>query len=198
MLQDKLQIIPYGDYSKEINFSCGNKELDDFINTDEVKTYETEMWGKTSLVLMNEKLVAFFTLANTVIRNEWIKERVNHRPRLRQISQIPALLIGRLAVQKEFQHQGIGSYLLKIIVGKALEMSKTVGIRLVVLTAYPENINWYGDRGFQMCVEKHLQISKSEYRKKPFMYLDLKQLQQDCCSSIKPKPPPCNSKSKNR
>jgi len=103
------------------------------------------------------------------------KKRVN-QPKMRQQNQIPSLLIGRLAVQKEYQHLGLGSYLLKIIVGKALEMSKTVGIRLVVLTAYHENINWYGKRGFEMCVEKHLKISKTEYRKRPFMYLDLKQL----------------------
>jgi len=172
---EKMQIVPYEKYSNKINFCCGNKELDDFINTDEVKLYEREMLGKTSLAILDNKIVAFFTLANTVIRDEWLKKRVN-QPKTRQQNQIPSLLIGRFAVQKEYQHLGLGSYLLKIIVGKALKMSKTVGIRLVVLTAYPENTNWYGKRGFQMCVEKHLKISRTEYRKRPFMYLDLKQL----------------------
>jgi len=58
---EKLQIIPYEDYTKKIDFYCGNKELEDFINTDEVQTYNREMLGKTSLAVLDNKVVAYFS-----------------------------------------------------------------------------------------------------------------------------------------
>jgi GNAT superfamily N-acetyltransferase len=178
-MMDRLRIIPYDEHKGKIDFSCGDepheKELNDFINTQEVMDYARSNYGKTSLVFMDSQLIAYFTIASADIRDEWVQDHVN-RPKERLVHRIPAWLIGRLAVQREYRRQGIGSHLLKVIVGKALEVRKFVAIRLVILTAYPENIDWYGKRGFQMCVKDHLHITKTEYRKKPFLYLDLNQL----------------------
>ena len=168
-----VQIRPFEDTPALKTFHSGNRDLDNFIRSNEVHDYEREMYGKTSLVYYDGKLVAYFTLATTVLRNEWLRTPVKG-PSEQIVRPIPSLLLGRLAVQQDLHRKGIGSYLLKLIVGKAIKLSETVGVRLVVLTAYPENINWYGNRGFHMCVDKHLKISSKESRTKPFMYLDLK------------------------
>ena len=189
-----IQIRPFEDISALKTFHSGNRDLDNFIRTSEVHDYEREMYGKTSLVYYDGKLAAYFTLATTVLRNEWLRTPVKG-PREQIVRPIPSLLLGRLAVQEDLQKKGLGTYILKLIVGKAIKLSETVGVRLVVLTAYPDNISWYGNRGFHMCVDKHLKISSKESRTKPFMYLDLKLIKETTSTGKDPsanKTPPSN------
>ena len=179
---ESIRITPFQNIPELKTFHSGNKDLDNFIGTDEVHDYEREMYGKTFLVHYNDAFVAYFTLASTVLRNEWLREPVKG-PRELIVKPIPSLLLGRLAVQDEWHGKGIGTYILKLIVGKAIKLSDTIGVRLVVLTAYPDNINWYGNRGFHMCVDKHLKITSKESRTKPFMYLDLKLIKESRLTS---------------
>lgn len=61
---------------------------------------------------------------------------------------IPALKIGRLAVRKPLQGQGIGTALIRFSVDKALSIAELVGCRLLTLDAYPERVEWYERLGF--------------------------------------------------
>lgn len=61
---------------------------------------------------------------------------------------IPALKIGRLAVQKDYQGRGIGSALIRFSIDKALSIAELVGCRLLTLDAYPDKVDWYERRGF--------------------------------------------------
>ena len=62
---------------------------------------------------------------------------------------VPALLIGRLAVDTSCQGQGLGTSLLQNAVLKALELSQSLGIRAIVVHAIDtEAAQFYAKFGF--------------------------------------------------
>lgn len=44
------------------SFDCGNDELNEFLRTDEVKEFEREHLGKTTLVYCSGELAAYYTI----------------------------------------------------------------------------------------------------------------------------------------
>lgn len=79
------------------NFTCGDKDLDDFLTTDEVEFYERENLGTTFLVYYEHELVAYFTISMDSLRREYVK-RMTKRDFVKKVEEIPAMKIGRLAV----------------------------------------------------------------------------------------------------
>ena len=61
---------------------------------------------------------------------------------------IPALKVGRLAVDKNAQGKGVGSTLIRFSIDKALSVADLAGCRLLTLDAYPTKVDWYERRGF--------------------------------------------------
>lgn len=68
-----LQVEPFKENQDVRKFTCGNKDLDDFLTTDEVTNYEKEGLGKTYLVYHKENLVAYYTVSNDSLRWEYLK-----------------------------------------------------------------------------------------------------------------------------
>lgn len=53
-------------------------------------------------------------------------------------SQVPTIAIGRLAVDKRYQRQGIGGGMLKDGILKSIEASRTIGVRAILVHALDE------------------------------------------------------------
>lgn len=61
---------------------------------------------------------------------------------------VPALKLGRLAVDERFQAQGIGRNLITTVIGLAETLASQVGCRYVTLDALPERVTYYEGIGF--------------------------------------------------
>lgn len=59
-----------------------------------------------------------------------------------------ALNLRYIAVGSEYQHRGIGSLMLKLIIKQTNELCKNWPIRLITLDALPEKVEWYKSNGF--------------------------------------------------
>lgn len=114
-------------FNKEIlescsDFSCGDDELDNFFHND-ADLYSIELMGKTYCWITNDKphqIVALFTLANDSIKtfnlNNRIRNKLNRTiNNSKRGRSYPAVLIGRLGINKSFQNKSIGSQLLYFI-----------------------------------------------------------------------------------
>lgn len=55
----------------------------------------------------------------------------------------PALLLGRLAVDKNCRDKGIGTFLCQWVIGLARELATRVGCRYVALHTLPQKISFY-------------------------------------------------------
>jgi predicted GNAT family N-acyltransferase len=107
----------------------------------------------TACFVITEKetntIQGFYTLSNNSIPQELIPEELRkHFPKSYQ--SIPATLLGRLAVDKNFKGQGIGELLLVDALKKSYEISKIIGSYAVVTDPLNEKAeNFYFKYGFQ-------------------------------------------------
>jgi GNAT superfamily N-acetyltransferase len=66
--------------------------------------------------------------------------------------QVPLLLIGRLAVDREYQGKGLGADLLSDGVRRCLEVSEIAGVRAIITHAIDDDaVRFYKHHGFVRC-----------------------------------------------
>src|SRR3989442_13167420 len=98
------------------SFDCGNKALNDFLNTEEVKKYEEEDLGKTYLVFYQGDLVAYFTVSSDKLRVSYLRTATSFSKfaELKPYA-IPAAKIGGVAETKAHEILEIARILLRHI-----------------------------------------------------------------------------------
>lgn len=144
-------------------FTCENKDLDDFFANDAV-LYSKRLLGKTYLFCLKENpkvIVAAFTVSNDSIRmtnklSEETKLQFLHTTELenKRMRRFPAVLIGRLATNKDFTGVGIGSGVMDFIKSWFRTNNKT-GCRFIMVDAYntPATLHYYRKNQFKFLVE---------------------------------------------
>ena len=139
-------------------FSCGNNDdLDEFFRIDAMK-YSKFLMGKSycfRLLRDPRQMVCCFTLSSDSIR---IYDLPNSRKnklwkltnREKLLNRYPGVLIGRLAVDEKFSHQGVGSQTLKFICKWVKMDDSKMSSRLAIVDAVntPEVLSFYAKNGF--------------------------------------------------
>ena len=141
-------------------FTCGATDLDEFLYKDSL-AYEKDLMGKTYCWLLNEddkKIVGFVTLANAGIQTTHLQnnpKRHLHKniPYNKQGRTYPAVLIGRIAVSKEFQGSEfrVGSQIMDFVKTWFLTDDNKTGCRYVLVDAVnsPHTLAYYERNGFK-------------------------------------------------
>lgn len=142
------------------NFSCGALDLDDFLYNDSL-AYEKDLMGKTYCWILKKdpkKLVGFVTVANTGIQTTHLqnnpKRHLNKTiARKKQGRSYPAVLIGRVAVSKDFQGRDyrVGSQIMRFIKDWFIASDNKTGCRYIVVDAVnaPGTLSYYERNGFK-------------------------------------------------
>lgn len=149
-------------YTREVvdkcsNFSCGNKDLDDFFAND-VFLYADEMLGNTYCWVTKSvphKIVAIVTLANDSIKSSQLPKMSRNRfnrqfDNQKRNKTYPSTLIGRLGVNDEFQGQHIGHQVMEYIKYSNISDDRENACRFLVVDAYnsPDTLAYYEHNGF--------------------------------------------------
>jgi len=141
-------------------FSCGDSDLDDFFFNDAL-AYERDLMGKTYCwVLRNDvtQVVGFVTLANAGIQTTHMqnnsKRHLNKNIAYnKQGRTYPAVLIGRIAVAKEFQGGDfrVGSQIMDFVKDWFIADDNKTGCRYVLVDAMntKHTLNYYERNGFK-------------------------------------------------
>lgn len=137
---------------KTEDFDCGDYDLNDFLRNDAL-VYQEKKIAVTFIFSYHEKIIGFFCCSSDAIR---LKEEEKKTDNLcgKQIHDFPAIKVGRLARDKVFSKQKIGSFILKSAIGYVESLSNSVGVRYVTVDAYPQRAKWYQDHGFVCNLEK--------------------------------------------
>ena len=150
-------------YTEEVakechEFHCGEADLDDFFSKDAFE-YEEFRMGKSYCIRLNDSpktIFAIYTVSSDSIRifdlprsrRDAMLKITHHRKRLKRY---PGILIGRLGVNSELAHQGIGSQVLDVI--KLWFDSSVVkaGCRFLIVDALnkPNVLAFYRKNGFE-------------------------------------------------
>lgn len=136
--------------------------LQEFIQT-QARDYQERDLGVSYLVLIKGEVAAFVTVAMTSIALEKMEEgeKVAGAP----FENYPALLLGRLAVDKRFRRRKIGSKVCSWCLGLARDLSGRVGCRYVVLHARDAVVPFYASNFFVLSEPEKDKPTKLLYRK---------------------------------
>ena len=156
------------------DFDCGDADLNDFIKR-EAHFYRTQLLAMPYVLTEKDKIdriLAYFTLANEKISvadfpsnsqfNKFKRENFNKEKHLRSY---PSVKIGRLAIGKDLQGQGIGTHILRFIKIYFASDNKT-GCRFVTLDAYRGATEFYKRNDFDF-------LQKEDKNPTQLMYFDL-------------------------
>ena len=140
---------PLGSNHDRAAFHCGVERLDLYLKTQ--ASQDMRRKANAVFVLLPEDtpslIAGYFTLCAYGLAPGTIPEAARkHIPRYPMVS---ATLLGRLAVSREFQGQGLGSILLAKALAKAYENAVQVGSSMVVVDAIDERAaKFYAAHGF--------------------------------------------------
>jgi len=131
------------------SFDCGNNELNDFLRTDEVKDFDKEHLGKTTLVYCSGELVAYYTIYAGSLERAYVQKHGSlSKATTMHVKSIPAIIIGRLAVDCKWQRRGVGKAILERVMMYAVDNSCHLGIRLILVQAKLDAAAFYEKVGF--------------------------------------------------
>lgn len=174
---DPLVIEPFkSDTRKTLEFDCGEKSLNEFLCSEEVQNYEDQLLGRTFLAFLNGNIVAYYTVSTGSLRKETIEgsRSVKDSDKL-YVEEIPAVVIGRLAVDLRYQRCGIGDYLLQKIIIEAMKKENFIA-RLVLVQAREKAFDFYVKAGFDFVRETKRERNRYKSRGTRTMFFDLKYL----------------------
>jgi GNAT superfamily N-acetyltransferase len=133
MLSDaSVRIEPLGPGHDRKSFACGNAMLDRYIREHAGQDIRRRVASVFVAIAVDQpaRILGYFTLsAESVAPADLPLETARKLPRL----PIPAALVGRLAVDRSFQGQRLGSVLLADAVQKAIAAAETVAMTVVIV-----------------------------------------------------------------
>jgi GNAT superfamily N-acetyltransferase len=114
-------------------FDCGVPVLDAWLQRRALSNQRSGA-SRTWVALADDEVVAYYASSAAVL----LRAHAPGRAGRGQPDPIPALLLGRLAVDQRYQGQGLGAAMLKHFLQKALAVAELVGVRLVLVHAKDE------------------------------------------------------------
>ncbi len=129
------------------NFSCGDSSLDDWLAKRALKNQK--LAATRTFVATPDKAqtaIGYYGLSmSQIIRNDAPKKTQRNMP-----ESIPVVLLGRLAIDKNWQGKGLGRYLMRHMIRTCLAASASVAARMIVTQPIDDNAhNFYVAVGFE-------------------------------------------------
>ena len=127
-------------------FDCGQQALNEWLIRRALNN-QTSGTSRTWVVVKagSREVVAFYASATASI----LRSSTPQRMRRNQPAEMPAILLARMAVDARHQGHGLGAAVLKHFMLKALEVAKSVGVRLLLIHAKDDEArSFYSHFGF--------------------------------------------------
>jgi GNAT superfamily N-acetyltransferase len=144
---EEWRIEPIAAHHRRESFTCGEAMLDEFLKTRARKHREQNI--SSTFVALPQKsstVAGYYTLAERLIEFSDMPAALVKRLRRHPI---PAILLGRLAVDLAHQGKGLGQLLLVDALRTCVAAADLLGVFAVVLDAKNQRVkDWYERHGF--------------------------------------------------
>lgn len=128
-------------------FSCGEKALDTYLKQYATQDQKRRVAAVFVLPDENNRIKGYYTLSSTNIPSDYLPEKLLKN--LPKHPYQPATLLGRLAVDQQFQKQGIGETLLLDALYRSYVTSEQIGSIAVLVDALNQRASsFYEHYGF--------------------------------------------------
>jgi GNAT superfamily N-acetyltransferase len=125
-------------------FNCGEPALDEWLRRRGLQNEESGA-SRVYVVCADDKVVGYYALAVGAVAHTEAPGRI----RRNMPDPVPVMIIGRLAVHKNYQGRKIGPALLRDAVLRTLQAAEIAGIRAILVHAISERARkFYEDCGF--------------------------------------------------
>lgn len=126
----------------KLAFDCGNADINRYLQQF-ASQHDKKGIAKTHVLAENTVIQGFYTLSNTLIDNHDVQ--IKGYPK-----HVPAIIIGRMGVDKRFQGQGISTLLLSHALNKISQLAKDTGVAFAIIDAKDDALASYYQRfGFR-------------------------------------------------
>ena len=112
------------------NFDCGISSLNQWLQRQALKN-EASGASRTFVVCSGKEVVGYYALATGSI----LRQQAPGKIKREMPEPIPVMVLGRLAVDRKWQRSGLGSGLLRDAVLRTYNVSKLVGVRVLLVHA---------------------------------------------------------------
>jgi GNAT superfamily N-acetyltransferase len=170
------------------DFDCGDPELTNFFTNQSIH-FKSQLFGKTYCFVHKfppNPIIAAFTISNGSIhllslpnnRRKVLNQKV---PREKQMRQYPAVLIGRLGLDINYQGKRIGNEILDFIKLWFIDPQNKTGCRYLIVEGLNDEktITFYTRNGFKPIFSNEIQeaayykLSSEKTLKTRLLYFDL-------------------------
>jgi GNAT superfamily N-acetyltransferase len=127
----KPRLLEAGDESQE--FDCGVGVLNEWLKKRALPNHISGA-SRTYVATVGRRIVAYYSLSAGSIQHAAAPGKI----RRNMPEPIPALILGRLAVDAQFQRRGVGPMLVLHAIDRTHELAEGVGIRALVVSAKDE------------------------------------------------------------
>lgn len=136
---------PISDADDLSEFDCGVPALDDWLRR-RARANQANGASRTYVVCEGRRVVAFFALASGAVD----LDQATARMRRNMPDPVPVAVLGRLAIDRSWQHKGMGRALAKDALLRVVQAADAIGIRgLLVHAISPEAAAFYEAVGFE-------------------------------------------------
>jgi predicted N-acetyltransferase YhbS len=128
------------------HFSCGDPDCDDYLRRYAGQNQFEHRISTTLVIVEEEQVVGYAAFSIAALSRDDLP------PEARQglpAYPLPALRLGRLAVDARFQGVGLGSKLVAAVLGIALRLRSELGCSAVLVDALPSSVGFYERLGFE-------------------------------------------------
>jgi GNAT superfamily N-acetyltransferase len=137
------------DMLKGLNFDCGDEELNEFLFDNSIDHMKSEI-SIVYLLKYKKEIVGYFALST-----DSIKITKGDRKKIKEIYGIsypyyPAIKVGRLAIDKNYKRNGIGTMIIDYVMGLVSKLRSDVGIRYLAVDSYSESQKFYENNDFKL------------------------------------------------
>ena len=143
-------------------FDCEDEDLNDFLFNEAV-SYQKELLATTFVMENDKQTLGYYSLLNDSLqlKEEMFTSKSQFKKFLRELmpypkrhlKTIPALKIGRLAIDKTFKGKGLGSVIMANIISRCIKMNEEQACRLITVDAYKQAVPFYQKMGFKFLIE---------------------------------------------
>src|SRR5947207_1264962 len=142
-----LRFEPLGPAHDRGAFSCGAEALDNYLHKQAGQDARKRVAAPFVLTPDGKRIAGYYTLSQYSIDLGVIPKEISRQ--FPKYPVVPATLIGRLAVSKEFRGQGLGQLLLMDALKRSLDSGKAVASAAVIVDAKDDDAaTFYRKYGF--------------------------------------------------
>jgi GNAT superfamily N-acetyltransferase len=135
---------PLADHHDFADFRCGEASLDDWLKR-RARANQVSGASRTYVVCQDKRVIGYYALASGVVAVESAPGRFKRN----MPNPIPVAVLARLAVDRDWQGQGIGRALFRDAARRVAHAADAIGIRGIVVHALSDEAkNFYLALGF--------------------------------------------------